>query len=139
MFKDAARDDRLRQTASEVSMTDKTSSQGPAGDPAGACGCGCAGPMPEVTFSAFIISLASAALVGLGEVPDPSTGRVTRDLLLARHNIDVLEMLRQKTEGGLNAKERALLDQILCDLHLKFVINSDGKAASCAAAKGAGA
>ena len=122
-------------------MTDKTSSQGAGKEGCGACSGACAGPspMPEVTFSAFIISLASAALVGLGEVPDPATGRVTRDLLLARHNIDVLEMLRQKTEGGLNAKERALLDQILCDLHLKFVINSDAKAGSADAGKGADA
>ena len=111
-------------------MTDQTGSGGTGGASGGACcgGCDCGSPMPEVTFSAFIISLASAALVGLGEVPDPATGRVTRDLLLARHNIDVLEMLRQKTQGGLNAKERALLDQILCDLHLKYVINSDAGA-----------
>ena len=118
-------------------MTDETSSGGSAKESCGTCSCGGPSPMPEVTFSAFIISLASAALVGLGEVPDPATGRVTRDLLLARHNIDVLEMLRQKTEGGLNPKERALLDQILCDLHLKYVINSDPGAAS--AGKDAGA
>lgn len=120
-------------------MIDKNSSQGPdkasAGTTPGACGC--EGVLPEVTFSAFIISLASAALVGLGEVPDPATGRVSRDLLLARHNIDVLEMLRRKTEGGLNAKERALLDQLLCDLHLKYVINSDAPAAAGAAARAA--
>lgn len=119
-------------------MTDRTSSQGPAGKSGGAApgACGCESVLPEVTFSAFIISLASAALVGLGEVADPATGRVSRDLLLARHNIDVLEMLRQKTEGGLNAKERALLDQLLCDLHLKYVINSDTKAASGPSARG---
>ena len=122
-------------------MTDSTSSQGSGKESCAACSCGCENEslMPEVTFSAFIISLASAALVGLGEVPDPATGRVARDLLLARHNIDVLEMLRQKTEGGLNAKERALLDQILCDLHLRYVINSDANAAATAADKGAGA
>ena len=120
-------------------MTDKTSSQGSRQGSAGACSDGCAGacPLPEVTFSAFIISLASAALVGLGEVADPATGQVSRDLLLARHNIDLLEMLRQKTEQGLNAKERALLDQLLCELHLKFVINSDARPASGAAPGGA--
>lgn len=119
-------------------MTDQTSSKGSCKASAGGCAGACGGPspMPEVTFSAFIISLASAALVGLGEVADPATGTVSRDLLLARHNIDVLEMLRQKTEGGLNAKERALLDQILCDLHLKYVINSDSPA-GCAGAPGA--
>ena len=120
-------------------MTDKTSSKGSAQEGAGTCsrGCGTESVLPEVTFSAFIISLASAALVGLGEVADPATGKVSRDLLLARHNIDVLEMLRRKTEGGLDAKERALLDQLLCDLHLKFVINSDAPVAGGAAATGA--
>ena len=41
------------------------------------CGCGNAGTaqqMPHVTFSTFILSLASSALVQLGEVPDPDTG-----------------------------------------------------------------
>ncbi|MBD5538653.1 MAG: DUF1844 domain-containing protein, partial [Desulfovibrio sp.] len=60
-------------------MTDKTSSTGTAQEGAGACGCGPESVLPEVTFSAFIISLASAALVGLGEVADPATGRVSRD------------------------------------------------------------
>ena len=67
-------------------MTDQTSSKGSCKASAGGCAGACGGPspMPEVTFSAFIISLASAALVGLGEVADPATGTVSRDLLLAR-------------------------------------------------------
>lgn len=81
--------------------------------------------MPEVTFSAFIISLASSALVGLGEAPDPATGNPGRDMGLARHNIDTLEMLRQKTQGNLNPDEEKLLTSVLCELRLKFVINSD--------------
>ncbi|MDO5484055.1 MAG: DUF1844 domain-containing protein [Desulfovibrionaceae bacterium] len=88
--------------------------------------CGCAGskgtPMPEVTFSTLILSLASAALVQLGEVPDPETGRVEQDVALARHNIDVLEMLRQKTEGNLVDEEKKLLDGILYELRMKYVI-----------------
>lgn len=81
--------------------------------------------MPQVTFSAFIISLASSALVGLGEAPDPATGAPMRDMALARHNIDTLEMLRQKTHGNLNQDEDRLLSSVLCELKLKFVINSD--------------
>lgn len=81
--------------------------------------------MPEVTFSAFIISLASSALVGLGEAPDPANGKIMKDLSLARHNIDVLEMLRQKTLGNLNERECALLENLLCELRLKFVMVSD--------------
>ena len=83
------------------------------------------GQMPEVTFSAFIISLASAALVGLGEVPDPATGKTARDFPLVRHNIDILEMLRQKTQGHLDQNEEHLLANVICELRLKYVINSD--------------
>lgn len=113
-------------------MTDQTCSQNSAqGTAQGhSCGCGCDSPLPEVTFSTFIVSLASAALVGLGEVPDPATGQVTRDLPLARHNIDVLEMLRQKTAGGLDEQERGLLEHILCELRLKYVILSGDKKAA---------
>lgn len=81
--------------------------------------------LPQVTFSTFIISLASSALVGLGEVPDPATGKTYCDLTLARHNIDVLEMLRQKTQGGLSDEEAQLLASIIYELRLKFVIRGD--------------
>lgn len=82
-------------------------------------------PMPEVTFSAFIMSLGSAALVGLGEAPDPANGKIEKDLLLARHNIDILEMLRQKTEGNLDQRENALIESMLCELRLKYVLACD--------------
>lgn len=82
--------------------------------------------LPEVTFSTFIISLASTALVSMGEVPDPADGKISRDMLLARHNIDVLEMLRQKTMGALEREESMLLDNLLCELRLKFVIINQG-------------
>lgn len=82
-------------------------------------------PLPEVNFSTFIISLASSALVGLGEVPDPATGQMQKDLLLARHNIDILEMLRQKTRGCLESQEARLLESLLCELRFKYVIICD--------------
>lgn len=88
--------------------------------------------LPEVTFSAFIISLASSALVGLGEAPDPATGKPGRDMTLARHNIDTLDMLREKTQGNLNHDEERLLASVLCELRLKFVINSDRACQSAA-------
>lgn len=89
-------------------------------------------PMPEVTFSAFVISLASSALVGMGEAPDPATGEPMRDMALARHNIDTLDMLKKKTEGNLNHDEERLLASVLCELRLKFVINSDQPCQSAA-------
>lgn len=81
--------------------------------------------MPEVTFSAFIMSLASSVLVCLGEAPDPGTGRQTKNLLLARHTIDVLEMLRQKTLGCLDSREEKLLNSLLSELRVKYVILCD--------------
>ena len=96
--------------------------------------CGCASlkgaPMPEVTFSTLILSLASAALVQLGEVPDPESGRMEQDITMARHNIDVLEMLRQKTEGNLLAEEQKLLEGILYELRMKYVIKCGPDCAS---------
>ena len=86
------------------------------------CGCKADGPMPEVTFSTFVISLASSALVHLGEVPNPETGGTETSLPLAKHSIDVLEMLRAKTENGLEEQERKLLESILYELRMKFVI-----------------
>lgn len=87
--------------------------------------CGCGGPggtlMPEATFSTFILSLASSALVHLGEVPEPSTGQTMPDLNLAKHTIDVLCMLKCKTEKGLDPDEKKLLEDVLYELRLKYV------------------
>lgn len=83
--------------------------------------------LPEVTFSAFIMSLASSALVCLGEVPDPSTGAIQVNLVRARHNIDILEMLRQKTSSNINSDESDLLNSLLYELRLKFVIINERK------------
>ena len=80
---------------------------------------------PEVTFSAFIMSLASAALVGLGEAPDPETGKTETNLSLARHNIDLLDMLLEKTSGNLNKREQELLDNLLYDLRVKYIMRRD--------------
>ena len=69
-------------------------------------GCGCSDPscsMPQVTFSTFILSLASSALVQLGEVPNPETGAFEKNLLVAKHTIDILEMLESKTRACLDA------------------------------------
>ena len=85
--------------------------------------------MPEATFSTFIISLASSALVQLGEVPNPETGATAADPCMARHSIDILEMLRQKTLNNLERQESQLLDSILYELRMKYVIrcgNNDG-------------
>jgi len=57
----------------------------------------------------------------MGEVPDPSTGKPTRDLVLARQTIDLLALLKDKTKGNLDDDETRLLDALLFDLRTKFL------------------
>lgn len=82
---------------------------------------------PEVTFSAFLMSLASAALVGIGEAADPVSGKTTKNMSLARTNIDMLELLRKKTKGNLDESESALLENLICELKLKYVMHVNEK------------
>jgi hypothetical protein len=75
----------------------------------------------EMTFAAFLWSLSEQALAALGEIPDPASGQVTRDLLLAQQMIDIIIMLRDKTSGNLDPHEQALLKEILSSLQMKYV------------------
>lgn len=83
-----------------------------------ACQCS----LPRVTFSTFILSLASSALVQLGEVPNPETGESEEDLMMANHSIEILAMLEEKTKACLDHEEARLLEEILCELRLKYVM-----------------
>ncbi len=85
------------------------------------CTCG-SNAMPEVTFATFIMSLASSTLVQLGEVPNPENNEYAEDLVLAKHSIDVLTMLQEKTRRCLTAEETQMLDALLYELRLKFVM-----------------
>ena len=80
--------------------------------------------LPEVTFSTFVLSLASSALVHLGEVPNPETGSTAHDEALARNAIDLLTMLDDKTRNGLTPDESKLMRDVLYELRMKFVARS---------------
>lgn len=77
--------------------------------------------MPEVTFPAFVMSLNTSALYHLGEIADPTTGKSLVDLDLARHAIDTLVLIEQKTKGNLSDEEVNLLKNILYDIKLRYV------------------
>ena len=80
--------------------------------------------LPEVTFATFVMSLNTSALFHLGEIEDPATGKRIKDLVLAKHAVDTLRMLQEKTKGNLKDDEKALLDNVLCDLKLRYVKSS---------------
>lgn len=77
--------------------------------------------MPEVTFSAFVMSLNTSALYHLGEIRDPATGKTEVNYDLARHAIDTLVMLQDKTKGNLSQEEQEMLKNIVYDVKLRFV------------------
>ncbi|MBW1870328.1 MAG: DUF1844 domain-containing protein [Deltaproteobacteria bacterium] len=77
--------------------------------------------MPEVNFSSLILSLSSTAFLHFGEIPDPGTGEKKKDLALAKHAIDTIAMLKEKTEGNLADEEKQFIENILTDLRWHFV------------------
>jgi len=77
-------------------------------------------PPVAVEFSSFILSLASTAFIQLGELEDPVTRKIEQNLEGARQMIEILDMLRVKTQGNLDAQEAEFLTGVLYELKLKF-------------------
>lgn len=82
--------------------------------------------LPEINFSSFILSLSTSVLVHLGEVPDPMTQKPDRHLPLAKQTIDLLGMLKEKTQGNLTADEEKLIDHLLADLRWRYIREAKG-------------
>ncbi len=77
--------------------------------------------LPDINFSTFVISLSTQALMHLGEIPDPMTGKAETDIPVAKQMIDILALLQEKTKGNLDAGEQQLIDDILYDLRMRYV------------------
>jgi hypothetical protein len=86
-------------------------------------------PAPALSFSAFVLSLASTAAIHFGDLPDPISGeRSELNLDGAAQMIEILALLEQKTRGNLTAEERQMLEQVLYELRMRFVeVTSSGK------------
>lgn len=74
-----------------------------------------------VDFSTHVLSLASTALISIGKMPTPDGDSPPIDLETARHLIDVLAMLEQKTKGNLDEAETKLLQSLIYDLRVAYV------------------
>jgi len=77
--------------------------------------------LPEINFPTFIISLNASALVNLGAIEDPASGKKVKNLLIAKQTIDILNMLEEKTRGNLTEEEEQILKNILYDLRIIYV------------------
>ena len=71
--------------------------------------------MPEsLSFTAFVVSLASTAAIHFGDVADPATGKPSEpNLEGAQQMIEILSLLEEKTRGNLTAEERQVIEQVL--------------------------
>ena len=79
------------------------------------------GGEPERSLVGLFMMLASSAVVSLGDAPDPLTGQRRRDLENAADAIDLLALLREKTEGHRSPEETQVLGELLYDLQLRYV------------------
>ena len=86
-------------------------SHAPAGDPLD----------DPASFLSLIMSLASNAAASLGMMPHPVTSETGVDLKTAKHWIDVLGMLENKTRGNLDPQEAQTLESLLADLRMQYV------------------
>ncbi len=82
-------------------------------------------PRPPIDFPSYLLSYYTQGLVLLGEVPNPYTNKKEEDVEAARHTIDILSMLEQKTKGNLTREEQQLLESVLYELRMKFMAKTN--------------
>ncbi len=78
-------------------------------------------PMPPASIGMLMSSLATEALLSLGQFPHPVTGETTLRRNQAKYLIDTLAVLQEKTAGNLTSDEALALDDILHQLRMAFV------------------
>lgn len=78
-------------------------------------------PMPSASFEMLLTTLATEALVSMGQIPHPTTDKLHFHRHQAKYLIDTIDMLKEKTRGNLSTDEQTLVDDILHQLKIVFV------------------
>jgi hypothetical protein len=112
--------ERLRQESREREAA-KTAYESEATKAAADANRGSEGPLPEITFASFIMSLGTSVFFHLGDLPHPETGEAQKNLPLAKQTIDLLGLLREKTRNNLTPEEENIFDHLLYDLRMRYV------------------
>jgi hypothetical protein len=79
------------------------------------------GEMPPASLPMLFSTLATQALMSLGQMPHPVSGQAELDLPQAKHFIDMLEVLEDKTAGNRTAEESQMLENLLHELRMAYV------------------
>jgi len=87
-------------------------------------------PLPEASLLMLISMLATQATISLGGMADPITGKATVDFDQARHMIDLLQVIEDKTQGNRTPQESALLTRLLSELRLSYLALKEESAAA---------
>jgi hypothetical protein len=113
----------------QASESPEKADEKPAGEPAAAAESKAPGqeapPRPPIDFPSYLLSYYTQGLVLLGEVPNPYTNKKEEDIEAARHTIDILSMLEEKTKGNLAKDEQQLLESVLYELRMKFMAKTN--------------
>lgn len=114
---------RTERDADPVAAQAKPSTADPSPSPSQAHPQGSATHEPDmpVTFSSFVISVGTSALMLLGEQIDPQQPTMPVNLPQAKEIIDLLSVLEEKTRGNLTVEEQAVLRDMLYALRMKYV------------------
>jgi hypothetical protein len=75
----------------------------------------------RIDFPSYVLSYYTQSLVLLGELPNPYNNKKEEDLEAARHTVDILGMLKEKTKGNLTPEEDRLLDSVLYEVRMKYM------------------
>ena len=117
---------KAQAQAEKQRLAEQAKAKGEAAGGAGAAGAGAAagrapGQMPPANFETLMSTLVTQALFALGAIADPRTGQRYQNLDLARHHIDMLGVLEEKTKGNLSQEEDETLASTMYELRTRYV------------------
>ncbi|MGB4704668.1 MAG: DUF1844 domain-containing protein [Candidatus Saccharicenans sp.] len=81
--------------------------------------------LPPLDFSSIVFPIYTQALVKLGLLEDPQSGKVETNLEYAKRLIDILDLLRDRTKGNLEEEEEKFLEAVLSQLKLHYLKKID--------------
>jgi hypothetical protein len=84
----------------------------------------------QMLFIQLVMTFQAAAWQHMGKIKNPLTDKIERSLIQARFDIDMLDMLRSRTQGNLTAEEKKMIDSTISELQLNYVaeVEADKKA-----------
>jgi len=85
-------------------------------------------PLPAPDFSELVNMIAMQALAGLGGITGPGGERIPPNMEVAKHYIDLLQVLEDKTKSNLSDEEKRLLDQVVYEIRMRYVQTASGGA-----------